>query len=282
MHSTIFAYCVLAYFFTWGAKFLISAIELGWIPLFVPKGILFLLAQFGPTFAGLIIIYYEKGKDGIFSVLKSLTRFKLALKWYMYALFFELILFFMIAVLATGTGFPDLEINWSLILSSFWVFLVNAIHLTLLTGLGEEIGWSGFLLAKLQSRFKVMVTALLIALIHSFWHLRIDCLMLLLQGDWCGFSALYFPDMGLRILISIPVSFIIIYLFNKTYGSLLIMILFHGTSNASYEWLKYMSGTNDPAVTLPVFALLLWLTSLYFIPAIIKQGKNGELRTFIS
>ncbi len=106
--------------------------------------------------------------------------------------------------------------------------------------------------------------------------------MLLLKKDVSGFSALYFPDMGLRVLISIPVTFIIIYLFNKTYGSLLLMIIFHGTANASYEWLKYISGSNDPSVALPVFAILLWLTSLYFIPAIMKQGKNGELRTFIS
>ncbi len=282
MNSTIFIYCILAYFISWGAKFLISAIDLDWIPLFVPKGILDLLTKFGPTLAGLIIIYYENGKDGIFSVLKSLTRFKVALKWYIFALFFELTLFFIIAVLSSITGFPSLETNWSLVLKSVWVFLMNAINLTLLTGLGEEIGWRGFLLPKLQSRYSVMITALVIGLIHSFWHLRIDCLMLLLKSDLSGFLALYLPDMGLRILISMPVTFIIIYLFNKTQGNLLMMIIFHGTSNASYEWLKYISGSNDPAGALPVFASLLWLTSLYFVPAIIKQGKNGELKTFIS
>lgn len=189
----------------------------------------------------------------------------------------------MIAVLSSVSGIPNLAINWSLVLKSFWVFFMNAINLTLLTGLGEEIGWRGFLLPKLQSRYSVMVAACFIALIHSFWHLRIACLKLLLNSDVSGFSALYFPDMGLRILISMPVSFIIIYLFNKTQGSLLLMmIIFHNTSNASYEWLKYISGSNDPSVVLPVFALLLWLTALYFIPAIMQQNKDGELTNFIS
>ncbi|MCU0644955.1 MAG: CPBP family intramembrane metalloprotease [bacterium] len=259
-----------------------SAIDLGWIPLFVPKGILDLLAKFGPSLAGLMVIYYEKGKDGIFTALKSLTRFKVALKWYIFALFFELILFFIIAALSSVTGIPDLEINWSLLRKSGWVFIVNAIHLTLLTGLGEEIGWRGFLLPKLQSRYSVMIAALILSFMNSFWHLRIDCLKLLLINDVSGFAALYFPDLGLRLLISTPVIFIIIYLFNKTYGSLLMMVIFHGTANASYEWLKYISGSNDPSFALPVFAALLWLSSLYFIPAIKKQGKKGELRTFIS
>lgn len=56
MPSTVILYCILAYFFSWGAKFLISAIDLNWIPLFVLKGILDLLAKFGPSLAGLTVI----------------------------------------------------------------------------------------------------------------------------------------------------------------------------------------------------------------------------------
>lgn len=282
MKSTILIYCFLAYLFSWGSKFMISANEVNWIPLIMPKGVLQLLAQFGPTLAGLIIISCEKGRDGIFSVVKSLTRFKIAIKWYVFALFLEFILFIIIALFFSITGYGNLEINWSLFWKGFWIFFTSAVSLTLLTGLGEEIGWRGFLLPKLQSRYSAIITALIISFIVSIWHLRIDCITLLLKSDFHGFFALYLPDMGLRLMISIPVMFMQIYLFNKTRGSLVIMILFHGTANASYEWFKHMSGSDDPAAALPVFAVLLWLTAVFFIPAVIKQGKNRELVTSVS
>ena len=88
--------------------------------------------------------------------------------------------------------------------------------------------------------------------------------------------------MGLRILISAPVLFVIVYLFNKTKGSLVIMILLHGASNASYEWVKEITGMNDPSFTLPWFALSLWLISVFFIIALIRMEKKKEIITNLS
>jgi hypothetical protein len=73
-----------------------------------------------------------------------------------------------------------------------------------------------------------------------------------------------------------------VYLFNKTNGSLVIMILFHGASNASYEWVKGITGIVDPLFTLPWFALMLWLCSVFFIPALIRQGKRNAIVTELS
>ena len=105
--------------------------------------------------------------------------------------------------------------------------------------------------------------------------------MILLAGDLPGFWNSFLPDMGLRILISVPVIFVIVYLFNKTKGSLVIMILFHGASNASYEWIKEITNIKDPSFTLPIFAGLLWLTSVFFIPALLRQEKNKEFVTVL-
>jgi hypothetical protein len=88
--------------------------------------------------------------------------------------------------------------------------------------------------------------------------------------------------MGMRILITIPVIFIIVYLFNKTRGSLIIMIIFHGSSNASYEWVKMILDMKDPSFILPLFAGALWITSIYFIPALLKQARNKEIITSLT
>jgi membrane protease YdiL (CAAX protease family) len=255
--------------------------EIGWITFRIPKGVLILFAQFGPSLAGLFVIYIERGKQGIFSVLKSLTRLKLPLKWFIFALFFELALFHLIILYCAISGYGNINIIPSYLFQSYLNFLINAASLTLLTGLGEEIGWRGLLLPRLQAKYRIIIAAIILSLINSLWHFQSDCMTLILKADFAGFSAIYFPDMMIRILITIPVVFIIIYLFNKTRGSLLIMIFYHGSANASYEWAKEITGNNDPFFLLHVFVVFLWITMTFFIPAIIKQERNNELVTRI-
>jgi hypothetical protein len=100
-----------------------------------------------------------------------------------------------------------------------------------------------------------------------------------MQGDYHGFISGYLPDMILRIMISIPVVIIIMYLFNNTGGSLFIMILYHGSANASWEWVKQVTGVADPSYILPIWAVFLWLTMLYFIPALKRQSMEKRLVT---
>jgi len=184
-----------------------------------------------------------------------------------------MIIILLIAHLGNTTINKD-ALEW---LHSIKEFSLNVIYLTLLTGLGEEIGWRGFLLPRLQSRFPIILSALILSLINSLWHLRTVDMTLILNGNFVELMNSFLPDMGLRILISIPVIFVIVYIFNKTKGSLIIMILFHGSSNASYEWVKDITGVNDPSFILPLFAALLWITSIFFIPALLKQGREKEI-----
>jgi membrane protease YdiL (CAAX protease family) len=278
----IILFCFLAYLISWGNKFFISAHDAGWISRDIPIGVFQLLSAFGPTLAGIIMIIAAGGKKGILEMVKNLTHFNVRYKWYIFALFFELIMFMVIVFVNDSIGNVTLMTNSDTWLNTLKNFFLNAFYLTLLTGLGEEIGWRGFLLPRLQSRLPVITSAIIMALVASFWHLRTADLTLLLQGNLPAFGNSFFPDMGMRILISIPALFVVVYLFNKTKGSLVIMILFHGASNASYEWVKEITGINDPSFTLPWFAFFLWLTSVFFIPALIRLEKKKEIITDLS
>jgi len=275
----IICFCLLAYLISWGNKFLMVAPDAGLFHHNIPKGVLQFFAQFGPTIAGIIMMIAADGKKAFPVLFNNLTRFNIRIKWYLFALMFELILFFIIVIVYGSLGLVTIKsgaVNWWTSLENF---LLNTIYLTLLTGLGEEIGWRGFLLPRLQSSFPIILCSVILALVNSLWHLRTADLAVLLTGDLRGFWSSFLPDMGLRILISVPVIFVIVYLFNKTKGSLVIMILYHGTSNASYEWVKEITGIADPYFVLPIFAGLLWLTSVFFIPALLRQEKNKELVT---
>jgi uncharacterized protein len=275
----IFLFCFFACLISWGSKFFMSVHDTGRMDHDIPLGILQLLAQFGPSIAGVIMIFAAGGKKGMSGLFKSLTRFHIHFKWYIFALFFELILFLVIVLFSDFFGLATIKPGADTWFNSLKNFIINTVILSLLTGLGEEIGWRGFLLPRLQSRFTILAGALILALINSLWHLRTLDIAFLLDGNLQGFCDSFFPDMGLRIFISVPVIFVMVYLFNKTKGSLVVMVLFHGASNASYEWVKETTGINDPSFTLPFFAFLLWLTSVFFIQALIRQGKRNEMVT---
>jgi uncharacterized protein len=279
--TSIILFCVLAFSISWSAKFIIVSDDIGRISLNIPKGLVQLLAQFGPSLAGIIIIFWLRGKQGIFDLFKNITGFKFHINWVFFVLFFELFLFHLILAYCLISGYEPIKIQTDHIKSSYLNFLLNTILLSLLTGLGEEIGWRGYLLPALQSKCSIIVTVLVLSFINSTWHLRNDCISLILHNDLAGFSQIYFPDIGLRIVITIPVIFILIFVFNQTKGSLLLMILYHGAANASYEWVKEMTGNPEPEFLLPVFALVLWISSIYFLPAIVAQARQNKLVTKI-
>jgi membrane protease YdiL (CAAX protease family) len=279
--TSIILYFLLACLISWSAKFYLASIEIGQVSGNIPKGLLQLVAQFGPSLAGLILIFSEKGKRGLINLFKNITGLNVHYKWFIFALLFELLLFHLVLFFCVISGYGDVKIQTDLLPISYWNFLVNATIFSLLTGLGEEIGWRGYLLPKLQSKYIIIVSAIVLSFFNSIWHLRNDCIVMLLQNDLTGFSQVYFPDMGLRLLITIPVICVLIFVFNATKGSLLVMILYHGTANASYEWVKEITGNSNPEFLLPVFAVSLWIAAIYFAPAIILQAKNKKLITQI-
>ena len=88
MKYKIILFCFLAYLLSWGSKFFMSAHDAGWIGHDIQKGVFQLISQFGPTIAGIIMIFATGGKKGITLMLKNLTCFNIRYKWYLFALFF--------------------------------------------------------------------------------------------------------------------------------------------------------------------------------------------------
>ena len=259
-----------------------ASIDIGLVTTNFPKGILQLIAQFGPSIAGIIMIVAERGKQGIIHLIGNITSVNVHVKWFAMALFFELVVFHLVIFYCIVSGYGNVTIQTNHLFTIYFNFLSNTLLLALLTGLGEEIGWRGYLLPVLQSKYKILIAVLILSVTNSLWHLRSDCIVMILQNDFAGFSRIYFPDMGLRMLITLPVILVMIYIFNETKGNLMLMILFHGAANASYEWAKEITGNPAPEFLLPVFAAILWISAIYFLPAIIKQAKQHRLITQLS
>jgi len=119
---------------------------------------------------------------------------------------------------------------------SVWVLLAPVFlqQLVLSSPMGEEIGWRGYALPKLQVRVSVLNASLLLGVLWGLWHLP----LLFTAGD--PRARLSF---GWLILGMIPVAILFTWLYNNTRGSLLLALLYHNSFNVTGLFLAGPEGT---------------------------------------
>jgi membrane protease YdiL (CAAX protease family) len=109
----------------------------------------------------------------------------------------------------------------------FTTFLPLVVLFALTDALGEEPGWRGFALPRLQQRFGPMVGTLVLGTLHSLWHLPTGFVV---GGTLYPFASTTFVTF---VLTGIAASFIYTWISNHAKGSILIAILIHAAGNAA-------------------------------------------------
>jgi membrane protease YdiL (CAAX protease family) len=86
---------------------------------------------------------------------------------------------------------------------------------------GEEIGWRGYVLPRLQAKYSALTSALILGVIWGFWHLP------KYLTHWDAVSFAWF------MLHTTVASILYTWLYNGTKGSLLLVTSFHAATNAT-------------------------------------------------
>ena len=123
------------------------------------------LGNFGPTLSAIVITAYLFGRRGVRSLLARGCHWRLHVSWYVIALllpFMTVIAGVELAYVLNGTTATP----W-IIVAPTSVGLLGV----LVAPLGEELGWRGFALPRLQTRFGFLWASLLLGIIWGFWHL---------------------------------------------------------------------------------------------------------------
>jgi uncharacterized protein len=94
---------------------------------------------------------------------------------------------------------------------------------------GEEVGWRGFALPRLQTRTSPLIAALILALFWAPWH------FFLWQAE--GKPVLTWQYWLEQYGILIPVTFIIAWLYNRSKGSILVAGIAHAAANTAFAFL---------------------------------------------
>ena len=137
---------------------------------------------------------------------------------------------------------------------------------------GEEPGWRGFALPRLEARFSPLTANLILALFWALWHLPLPQARGL--GNPAAFVEYYVGTFSHCILIS--------WLFNRTGGSILVAGLLHVFSNVSR---LYIPETSAFLVIRPAFCVALimilgmWRKPVRAEPARCLPGARGAGRS---
>jgi uncharacterized protein len=198
------AFFVLAYALTW----------FGWP--FYAAGLLFpepIFFAIGPLLAALIVIGIAEGRAGFRDLAARMVRWRVPWYWYAVAIGLPLAVRFAGLGLNIGLGADVLafsELAWSSFAAVFAIRLINPLD----GALGEEPGWRGFALPRMQASRSPLTAAVILGVLVAGWHVP-----LVVMGDG-GLAPV-------GLLSTFAITIVYVWLFNHTKGSVLLTLIFH-------------------------------------------------------
>jgi len=196
----------LAFAITWLVQLPAALVVLGVLPgpidRFVP---LAGIGAFGPLIAAVLVARRSPGGGGLLAALKT---WRVGAKWYVVALALPA------AILAAGMAVYTLLGG-----DGAWFYPPTngeRIAALIVFPIGEEVGWRGLALPRLQQRHGPIAASVILGVLWGLWHIP----MFVMAGG----TALVF---AVSMVMLVAGSFMFTWLFNHTRGSLLLAILLH-------------------------------------------------------
>jgi len=219
-HSLV-AGIFLMFIYTW----IIDLSYSGVLPFKIPI-VVGLTVGWGFIFVSLFMTWLTLGKDAMKALFKRFFLWRVGWKWYLVAiLLMPALRFAAIPLNAWLTGLPAdyshpmirnfVPLDWPLL-----ALLIAWILFEVFTN-GEEMGWRGYVLPRLQSKYNAFVSSLILGVIWSVWHLP----KFFGTGSSEGRSFFWFT------VFTMSVAVLYTWLYNNTHGSLLLVVIFHASGN---------------------------------------------------
>ncbi len=221
----LFLFLVLTFGFSWPIMIADALGSRGLLPFRMPI-VLLILMGYGPSFAALLVTGFVGGPSAIRSLLRQLAVWRVGFLWMGTAVVGSAVLFALAYQISNLLGYPPPAAP------AFPVSPVIAVPILFVVSLlinGEEMGWRGFLLPRLQARFNALTASLIVGTIWAAFHLPLF---------WTLGSTQAGQPMWAFLLSILASSVIVTWLYNNTH-SLLLVVLFHASVNT---WSQIVPG----------------------------------------
>jgi uncharacterized protein len=196
----------------------------GLLPFTIPRPLLALAiaaATFlGPTLSAFIMTGITEGRIGIRRLLRRYVLWRVGFRWYLFVLLVIPAIEVLGAIVVPGALASFQSLTLSLVLT----YPVAFVSTFILGGpLGEEPGWRGFALPRLQPLRGPLIGSVILGILWALWHLP-----LFWSGVWTPPTI---PNIVMFILMITALTIIMTWVFNNAKGSLLITMLMHASFN---------------------------------------------------
>lgn len=227
----VIAYLVMAFMFAWTITIplLLSKQGFGLLPIELPLTLFQIFASFfGLALPAFLVTAATEGKAGVHTLLQRCLRWRVSIQWYLIALLGIFVCTLVIAIPFVGlASLQTVAQKWTLF---FTVLLPGTLLPLLHTNLPEEIGWTGYLQSTLQERHRPVRASIMVAPVFALMHLPAYFVT-----GWISDEKMLLPEViitvGITAVFAIFFRIVIMWLYNGTGGSLLIVALFHSSFN---------------------------------------------------
>jgi membrane protease YdiL (CAAX protease family) len=174
----------------------------------------FMVAAAFCSLAGIVATYVETGLPGVKDLARRCALYRVSVAWWLYALFLPIGVH-MVAIVIYGAMHGRVRpIRPMELFHQWWLFFVFAFGL-FQGPLAEELGWRGFLLPRLLTRYSPLLASTILGIVWAAWHPDI----------------LLYPIAATTLFTAsaVALSALMTVLFLNTRGSVLLAIAMHGS-----------------------------------------------------
>jgi membrane protease YdiL (CAAX protease family) len=182
--------------------------------------LLMLLGTYSPTVAAIMVTRILEGKSGVKKLLAKLLVWRVGVRWWLAAFLIPPVAIFTamgIYVLQGGAlGRFD---------PSQWYLVLLGPIFALPLFLGEELGWRGYALPRLQQKYSALWSSVILGVLWTFWHAPAFWAS---EGTAISGQPVTLFAVGWYLIFMIGISILHTWIFNNSKESVLLAILFHG------------------------------------------------------
>ena len=241
----------------------------GIVPIQFPF-IVYLFLGWGFIFASVIMTGLTLGKDGVVALLKRYVQWRVGWKWYLAAFLLKpslivLAVYINAALVGVPPDFSTVMAHKIFGGAAYLPLFILPFFLVDLISNGEEIGWRGYVLPRLQAKYSALTSTLILGVIWGFWHLP------RYLSHWNTVSFAWF------LVHAMAYAVILTWLYNNTKGSLLLVAISHASSNTAGLFMPMANTVSSENMGAYIIFVLLEVITAVMI--IIVTGPERFSRT---
>ncbi|HEX2739995.1 MAG TPA: type II CAAX endopeptidase family protein [Rubrobacter sp.] len=183
---------------------------------------------FGVALPAFIVVAATGGRDGVQDLARRCLRWRVGVRWYLFAFFSVPVAVMLCASIVFGRAQLDMLVDkWELL---FTAVLPQLLFLILFFIVAEEVGFMGFLQARLQDRYGPLKASVIVTLPFALYHLPT-----LMVENGFGLAQLHIAlgFLGILAVLQMFGRIVIMWLYNVTGYSVLLVGLFHSSFDAT-------------------------------------------------